>query len=272
VRLARGRPFNSLDGTPGHESAIVNQRFVAMHVPREDPIGRRIRLTAQSSQGPQIEWLTIIGIAPTVRQRNFQEGDPDPVVYVPHRTNTNLGPTTNIILRGRGDPAALAPVLRKQIAALDPDLPLTNIRTMDNFLAVLRWPSRVFGTMFAIFAVIALVLAALGLYAVTAYSVTQRTQELGIRMALGAQPAQIRWVILRRGLVHIVIGLTLGLAGAFAVGRLLQSSNLLFQTGGADPTTLVSIVVVLVTVAVAACLVPVRRAARLDPIASLRSD
>ena len=143
---------------------------------------------------------------------------------------------------------------------------------MDNVLAVLRWPSRVFGTMFAIFAAIALVLAAVGLYAVTAYSVTERTQELGIRMALGAQPAQIRWVILRRGITHIAIGLALGLSGALAVGRLLHSSTLLFQTGAADPVTLVSVVVMLVTVAVAACLVPVRRAVRLDPIrvASIR--
>ena len=101
-------------------------------------------------------------------------------------------------------------MLRRTIAALDPDLPLSNVRTMDDFLAVQRWPSRVFGTMFAIFAVIALVLAAVGLYAVTAYSVTQRTQELGIRMALGASPAHIRWLILQRGVAQIAMGLTLG--------------------------------------------------------------
>jgi predicted permease len=272
IRLIRGRAFEEIDGTRGHESAIVNQRFVAMYFPREDPIGRRIRLTAQPATGPQIEWVTIVGIAPTLRQRNFQEPNPDPVVYVPHQTNTSIGPITSIIVRGRGEPAALAPFLRREMAALDADLPLANIRTMDNFLAVMRWPSRVFGIMFAIFAAIALVLAAVGLYAVTAYSVTQRTQEIGIRMALGAQPGQIRWVILRRGIAQIALGLTLGLAGALAVGRLLQASTLLFETGAADPVTLVFIVAVLVTVAVAACLWPVRRAARLDPIAALRVD
>jgi ABC-type antimicrobial peptide transport system permease subunit len=125
--------------------------------------------------------------------------------------------------------------------------------------------------MFAIFAVIALVLAAVGLYAVTAYSVTQRTQELGIRMALGASPAHIRWVILRRGVTQIAMSLMLGLTGAFGVGRVLQSSMLL-QTGAADPITLILIVGLLVTVAVAACLWPVRRAVHLDPSASLRSD
>jgi putative ABC transport system permease protein len=272
VPLARGRAFLEADGTPGHDSAIVNQRFVATHFPREDPIGQRIRLTAQVSPAAPTEWLTIVGIAPTIRQRNVQEPDPDSVVYVPHRTNTNLSPTTNIILRGRGNPAVLAPILRRAMTALDPDLPLANVRTMDDFLALLRWPSRVFGTMFAVFAGIALVLAAVGLYAVTAYSVTQRTQELGIRMALGAQPAHIRWLILRRGIAQIAIGLTLGLAGALGVGRLMQSSMLLFQTGAADPLTLVFIVGVLVTVAVVACLWPVRRAVRLDPSASLRSD
>jgi predicted permease len=271
VSLARGRAFNDSDGTPGHASAIVNQRFVTTHFPRQDPIGQRIRLAVQSSPALTGEWLTIVGIAPTIRQRNVQEPDPDPVVYVPHQANANLLPTTNIMLRSRGNPAALAPNLRRAMAALDPDLPLSNVRTMDDFLAVLRWPSRVFGTMFSIFAVIALVLAAVGLYAVTAYSVTQRTQELGIRMALGASPAHIRWVILRRGITQLAMGLTLGLAGAFGVGRLLQATTLL-QTGAADPFTLIFIVGLLIAVAVAACLWPVRRAVRLDPSASLRSD
>jgi putative ABC transport system permease protein len=214
--------------------------------------------------------VTIVGVAPTVRQRNFDQPDPDPVVYVPHQGNTALGPNTSIILRGRGDPAALTTVLRKELAGLDPDLPLSNIRTMDNFLALLRWPARVFGIMFAVFAGIALALAAVGIYGVTAYSVTQRTQEIGIRMALGAQLPQIRWLILRRGLAQLSLGLALGLAGAFAVGRVLESSTLLYQTSAYDPTTLVAIVALLATVSVAACLWPIRRASRLDPAVSLR--
>src|SRR6187399_3691088 len=134
-----------------------------------------------------------------------------------------------LLVRAPRDAAALTTVLREEVRAIDPDLPLFNIQTMDQVLAQQRWPFRVFGSMFAIFALIALVLAAIGLYAVTAYSVTQRTQEVGVRMALGAQAAQVMWLILRRSLVQMVIGLTLGIAGAVGVTKLL--SSLLFQTG-----------------------------------------
>ena len=147
-------------------------------------------------------------------------------------------------MRGRSDPGPLTAQLRKEIFALDPDMPLANIRTMDQNLAQQRWDVRVFGTMFSVFAGIAIILATVGLYAVTAYSVTQRTQEIGVRMALGAQAQQVRWLILRRGLIQLAIGLTIGLAGAFGVGRLLRS--LLVQTGPTDPVTLGGITLLLV--------------------------
>jgi ABC-type antimicrobial peptide transport system permease subunit len=149
-------------------------------------------------------------------------------------------------------------------------MPLANIRTMDQVLEQQRWDIRVFGTMFSIFAAIAIVLATVGLYAVTAYSVTQRTQEIGVRMALGAQAAHIRNLILRRGLIQLGIGVTLGLAGAFGVGRILQS--LLVQTGPNDPITLGGITLLLVMVGVTACLWPARQATRLDPVTALRYE
>jgi putative ABC transport system permease protein len=154
--------------------------------------------------------------------------------------------------------------------ALDPDLPLNNVRTMNENLAQQRWFARVFGTMFSVFAAIAIVLSAVGLFAVTAYSVTQRTQEIGVRMALGAQAKQVSWLILRRGLIQLTIGLTLGLAGAFGVGRLLRS--MLFQTGPADPLTLAAITVLLITVAITACLWPAWQATRLNPVTALRYE
>ena len=153
---------------------------------------------------------------------------------------------------------------------LEPDLPLFNIQTLDQQLAEQRWQYQIFGTMFGTFALIALVLSAVGLYAVTAYSVTRRTQEIGLRVALGARPRQVQWLILRLALGQLALGLTIGVAGAFGVGRLLES--LLVQTSPTDPTTLLSIVALLLSVAVAACVWPARRAARLDPMVALRHE
>jgi putative ABC transport system permease protein len=271
LRVARGRAFDDLDGTPGHETAIVNQRFAGMHFPGEDPIGRRIRLTPDGPAGatpvaPTV--VTIVGISPTVRQRNTQEILPDPVVYVPLRAQA---PTNAVLmLRTPGDPAALTPAVREEVRALDADLPLFAVQTLDQALAQGRWQYQVFGTMFSIFALIALALSAVGLYAVTAYSVSQRTQEIGVRMALGAQAQQVWWLILRGSLVQLTIGLAIGVAGGLGVGKLLDS--LLVKSGSRDALTLTAIAVLLAVVSLAACLWPARRATRLEPVAALRYD
>ena len=133
-----------------------------------------------------------------------------------------------------------------------------------------QWPSSTFGGAFAIFAVIALVLSAVGLYAVMAYSVTQRTPEIGVRMALGAEQRHVSWLFLRRGLTQVALGLILGLAGAFALSGVLQT--MLVQVTAGDPLTFAAVAIVLTVVAIAACLVPVRRATRIDPITALRSE
>jgi len=275
VQLSRGRGFSATDGMPGRESAIVNQRFVQMHFPREDPIGRRITLSIDLMGGapptggiPTALTAAIVGVAPNVRQRNAQDPDPDPIAYLPFRSDPRAFMT--LLARTPGDPNSLTPLLREEVRAIDADLPLFSIQTMDQNLVQQRWPFRVFGTMFAMFALIALVLSAVGLYAVTAYSVAQRTQEIGVRMALGAQAAQVRWLILRRSLVQMAIGLAIGLPGALGVGRLLKS--LLFQTSATDPFTLMSIALVLAGVSIAACAAPARRATRLDPLVALRYE
>jgi predicted permease len=270
MRIVRGRAFTDDDGTPGHEAVIVNQRFVTMHFQGEDPLGRRVRLTDSSPQlqpPPPID-ATIVGVVPTVRQRNFQEPDPDPVVYLPYRTDPQRFAT--LVVRGAGDPSRITSLVREEMRAIEPDLPLFQIQTMDQLLAQQRWPFRVFGTMFALFAGIALVLSAVGLYAVTAYSVTQRTAEIGVRMALGAQSRQVMWLVLRRALVQLGIGLPLGIAGAFGVGQLLRV--LLVQTSSRDPLTIGSIALVMLIVSVAACVWPARRATRLDPVSALRYE
>jgi putative ABC transport system permease protein len=220
-------------------------------------------------------WATIVGVVPNIRQRSFEDPNPDPVVYIPHIQSPVVGlgasgGLVRIVARGRSDPGQLAKVLRSEIFAIDPDMVLADIRTLDQDLAQQRWLVRVFTTMFSVFAGIAIVLAAIGLFAVTAYSVTQRTQEIGLRIALGAQTGHVAWLILRRGLLHLVIGLTLGVAGAFGAGRLLQ--NLLFQTGPADPVTLISVTVLLLAVGISASLWPAWQATRLDPVTALRYE
>jgi putative ABC transport system permease protein len=272
MKMIRGRTFNDSDGAAGHESVLVNQRFVAMHFAGEDPIGQRIRLVDAAparvyDATPPLS-ATIVGVVPTVRQRNFQEPDPDPVAYVPYRTDPQR--FVFLVVRGQGDPAALTSLVREQMRTIEPDLPLFGILTLDQMLAQMRFSFRVFGGMFAIFAVIALVLSAVGLYAVTSYSVSQRTQEIGVRMALGAQSAQVLWLVMRRALVQLAIGLPIGVAGAFAVGRLLQS--VLAQTNGRDPMTVAAIALLMAAVSMAACFWPARRATRLDPVAALRND
>ena len=271
LRIVRGRGFDDLDGTAGHETAIINQRFATMHFGTEDPLGRRIKLTPDGALVPGAAiptWMTIVGVSPSIRQANMQEPQPDPVAYIPLRSQAPG--FALLMIRSAGDAAGVTSLMREEVRAIDPDLPLFEIKTMDQQLAQARWPFRVFGSMFAIFALIALALSAVGLYAVTAYSVAQRTQEIGVRMALGAQAPQVWWLVVRRGLVQLAIGLSIGLAGAFGVGQLLKS--LLVQTSTRDPLTLTSIVLLLMLVSVLASFWPARRATRLDPVAALRNE
>ena len=275
--VQRGRDFTDEDGMTGRESAIINQRFAQLHFPNEDPIGRRITLSIDLQGGappqggiPLSLTATVVGIVPNVRQRDFQLPDPDPVAYLPFRTDPRG--FMNLIARTSGDPNQITPILREEVRAIDPDLPLFGIRTMDAQLAQARWPFRIFGTMFAIFALIALTLSAVGLYAVTAYAVSQRTQEIGIRMALGAQGNEVAWLFLRRSFVQLAIGLTLGVAGAFGVGTLFSQTQLLVQNRAGDPITIGGITLLLAAVAAIACFVPAKRSTKLDPLVALRRD
>lgn len=275
VSLRHGRPFNELDGTAGNDSVIISEAFVARYFKGADPIGSRIRFprstAAQAAQqaatAPPL-WRTIVGVAPMVRFGEPQESDPPAVVYTPMRQDPSRGVV--LVLRAHVEPASIMAAVRGAVQGIDPDQPVFTIQTMDQLLAQLMWPYRVFGSLFAIFAIVGLTMSAVGLYGVMAYSVTQRTAEIGVRMALGADPRQVSWLVLKRGLVQMVLGLTIGLAGAFGVSRVMQT--LVVQITPTDPLTFASITMLLAAVSIGACMIPARRATRVDPLIALRAD
>jgi predicted permease len=266
----RGRTFDDRDGTPGAEALVVDDRFAAMIFPGEDPIGRRVRFPnpPTATGQPEPVWRTIIGVSRSVGDLPEPgAAQPRAAVYVPHRQTVPSGAA--LIVRSRLDPAAVMNAVRREVQALDPDQPVFAVRTIEQQMAEATWPYRIFGTLFAVFALIALVLSAVGLYAVMAYSVTQRTAEIGVRMALGADGRRVSWLVLRRGLVQLAIGLSLGLVGAYVASQVLGE----LLAGGVtphDPVTFAAISIILIAVAVAACVIPAHRASRIDPIVALR--
>ena len=266
LRLLRGRTFADRDAMPGSEGAIVNQRLAAMFFPDEDPIGRRICLTApNTTTATPPACATIVGLSPTVRQQYFQEIDP--VVYVPDRADAS---ELRLMIRSDSTLSALAPVIRAEVSAVDNDISLNAVMPLNDAMTQSRWGHRVFGGMLTVFAVVGLLLAAVGLYAVTAFSVAQRTQEIGVRMALGARSSAVVWLFVKRAALPVGAGICVGLAGAWAVGRLLR--RFLIQTSPTDPTVLVGIAVLLAAVSCAAAFFPARRATRVDPVAALRYE
>jgi putative ABC transport system permease protein len=266
--LGQGRAFTREDGEPGSEVAIVNERFVDLHFAGGDALGRRLRLVSGETAPADAPWLTVVGVAPNVRQRDIQERETDPVVYRPLRSAP--GRALTLLVRAEGDPTEATASVRETMQTVEPDVPLADVMSMDDRLALERWPFRVFGTLFAVFAAIALTLSAVGIYSITASSVSQRTREFGIRASLGAEPRSISWLALRRVLGYLLVALPVGGAGAYAVGRLLRS--LLVQTTPGDPLTLGAVVLVMMAVAVMASLWPARRAARIDPMVALRIE
>jgi predicted permease len=268
----QGRTFTDADGRPGAEVVIVNEPFARKYWPGEDPVGKRIRLGQDFERGtddPNLPWLTVIGVSPPVYQQSpDNDFRVEPTVYVPFRQEPTIAFT--VLARSKVSREALLSSIRNELRSVDADLPLYNIRTLDEILERRRWPFRVFGTLFAAFAVIALVMSSVGIYAVTSYGVGQRTSEIGVRMALGASRRDVLWLVLRQGLKRIAIGLTIGLLAAMGVSRVL--SSILVNTTPTDPVTFVSISLLLTVVTVIACIVPARRAMYLNPVHALRSE
>ena len=259
LTMPSGREFTPADGDPGAEAVIVNQRFAAQYWPGEDPIGQKIRLG-------QDAWSTVVGVSPTIRQMSLRP-EVDALVYQPFRQSPPFW--FSIMARVRS-PESAANVLREEVRKLDPDLPLIRMWTLDEYLGRLSGETRILGTLFSVFAVIGLLLSAVGIYAVTAYATSQRTQEIGIRIAMGAATRDVVWLVLGSGLKQLALALPIGIACAIGVSRLLAS--VLFEVTPLDLVTFVSIPIMLSAIVLAACLVPARRAARLSPVDALRTE
>jgi putative ABC transport system permease protein len=263
----RGRAFQEADGATSSGAIIVNERFATQFFGKQDPLGRRVRF-GDGENGQPEPWLTVVGVSPALRHSSPQEAEVNAVVYLPYRQAPP--DEASLLVRSALPQASLMEAVRREVQAVDPDQPVYSIQTVEQMLAQARWPFRVFGGLFAIFAAIALVLASVGLYSVTAYAVAQRTHEIGVRMAVGAGAREIAWLILRRGQVQLAIGLGIGLAGAWALSRVLQ--RVVVQISTNDPLTFVTIALVLTIVSIAACLIPARRATRVDPVVALRPE
>lgn len=258
-----GRSFEERDGDTGHEVAIVNRSFAARFWPNQDVLGRRIKIIPEPGQRER-PWLTIIGVTPDIVQ-TFPKQDAEAVVYLPYRHEA--GVAMGILARSSVPPGTLADAFRKDVRSTDENLPVFLVQTMSEAEHQARWGLRVFGTLFTVFALVALVLSSVGLYGVTAYAVSQRTQEFGVRLAVGATTGDILRLVFRQGLIRLAIGTVLGLAVAFGTTRFMKS---FLVTTPTEPLTYLVILAVLSMASLLACWIPARRAMSVDPIITLR--
>jgi len=271
--LILGQPFSETDGTPGHEAAIVNQRFTSVYFGTTNPIGRRLEIRPPKAQrtylregdGPaRPTSAVIVGVAPDIRQGS----DPVPTVYLPFRAEAPAA--VSLIVRGSNGVGGVVSAVRDAANATDPDLALGAVRT----LAELRDRSRAgaadMATHFTKVGVLALVFSGVGLYSAMAYAVRRRTQEIAVRMAIGARATEVRWLFLKSGVWVVTGGVLLGVPAALVVGRLLQKTFV--QTEAHNMATMIATLVLLGTVAVVASIVPARRATRLAPTTALRIE
>jgi predicted permease len=243
---------------------MINETMARRYWPGEDPVGRGIR---SSSAAPDAPWIRIVGVVADVRHQNLF----DPPRAEMYRPEAQKGPAEmTFIVRTKNDPLRWVPTLRQKVWGVDRDLPLFDIRAMQQLIDRRTEGSRAMAKVMGGPAVIALLMAAFGLYGVLAFSVTERTNEIGIRVALGARSRDILRMVLRQGLILISIGMIAGLAGALAVTQLLTS--LLSGTSPTDPSTYGAVAVILFVAGVLACYLPARRAARVDPVTALREE
>ena len=267
IPIISGREFSRRDTLASVRVAVVNDALARKHWPHESAIGKRVSF---SERDPQ--WYEIVGVVGDVKHRGLDVAD-RAELYIPHRQPLFSGPTVRpmyIAVRASSDPFAAVASVRRELRRLDPNQPVSDVRTMDERIGRSLSSRRFSTVLLAVFASLALALAAVGIYGIVAYSVTERTHEIGVRIALGAQRRDVMAMVVGQGMTMTIVGTAIGVAASAALARLM--SSLLFGVSAGDPATFVAIPLLLIAVALAACYVPARRAMRVDPLQTLRSE
>jgi putative ABC transport system permease protein len=264
IQLLAGRDFTSADTKDALRVTVIDERLAREFWPGESAVGKRIRFGPPEANEP---WHTIVGVVGEVRHERLEMATRKSI-YVPY----SQIPDRRMVLtiRTATDPMTLAAAVRGQVKELDPDQPVSDVRPMLEVISRSVWQPRLYAILFGIFAAVALVLATVGIYGVMSYAVTQRTHEIGIRMALGAQSSDVLKMVLGHGLLLALTGVVIGIGAAFALTRLMAS--LLFNVSATDPVTFIFIALLLMLVALVACLVPARKAMKVDPMVALRYE
>jgi putative ABC transport system permease protein len=265
IPLLKGRLVTEQDITNNTGAVVINDAMAKRFWPGEDPVGKRI--STATSSGQQTQWQTIVGIVGSVRHLGL-DVEPRPELYYHTNSNPPFGPV--VVIRTTGDPQRVISLARAKVRELDRDVPISNVNTMEQLVAQSVAQRRFGMFLVGIFAALALVLAVVGIYGVVSYSVAQRTNEIGVRMALGASTTDVLKLVLKQGMTLALIGVGVGLAGAFAVTRLMIA--LLFDVKPTDVATFATVSVGLILVALLACYVPARRAMKVDPLVALRYE
>ena len=263
--LIAGRQFTDQDRMGGQRVGIVDEDLVRRYWPNENPLGKRI--TRGSPTAPDVAWIEVVGV---VRHTMHEGLDGQRRVQVYRPVSQVPLPFMSVAARTAGDPMAVLPSVRAAIRSVDDQLPISGVNTMDAMIDGTTGPRRFAMILLGSFATLAMVLASIGLYGVMSYTVTQRTQELGVRIALGAGTRDVLALVLGDGMKLVGFGVVIGLAAAFGLTRLMRS--MLFETPTTDPLTFAMIPLVLLAVALLASYLPARRASRVDPMAALRSE
>ena len=273
IPILRGRDVTDADNLRAPGVVVINDYLARRYWPGEDAIGKRITFD-DPAKNPS--WLTVVGVTKNTARSNWTS-PPEEEVFLPYLQNRAYldSPTPpfaylTLVVRAGLDPAALTPAIRGAIHSLDANIPLSEIKTMDHVVGEANGQSRFYLILLGAFATVALVLAGVGIYGVMSYSVSRRTHEIGVRMALGAQGRDVLKLVVFQGIVQALSGVAVGLAGALALGRLM--TGLLYGTQPTDPATFAAVVLVLSAVAVAASYIPARRAAKVDPMVALRYE